>query len=326
MSQKGIYRMLLCGLITCTAAAREELMLVDSYIAAVNDRVITDGDIREYLGREMEQVLQNTENDERIKALDALYRKGLSDLIDRALILEDFDAQGFQVPEKIITEEQLRFVSRHFNGSRVQFEQALMNENTTLEEWRTELRDNLKVQMLQQREVFGRIALPPVAVSRAYQENLEKYRIPAQVKFRLIELNRGNTKEEREAKLNELNQIRERLTGGADFAAVAREVSEGSRAESGGEFPWISPGDLRPELAEVLQQQPVNTVSEALDTGDALYLVLVEARRESRIRPFDEVREELEKELRAREAEALHRRWMERLRGKHVIQIFNLPE
>ena len=93
-------------------------------------------------------------------------------------------------------------------------------------------------------------------------------------------------------------------------------MSEGSRAADGGSFPWMQPKDVREELQESL------TVLPAGDTGNQLYIVKVEGRRQAGYTPFEEVRDQIKNALTAQERDRLRKRWIERLKKDNYVRIY----
>lgn len=71
---------------------------------------------------------------------------------------------------------------------------------------------------------------------------------------------------------------------GADFAEVARELSDGPEAEDGGEVGWVTRDQLTEELAEDIYALEVGQVSEPLELGDGQYFVKLE---DKAVRPLD---------------------------------------
>lgn len=105
---------------------------------------------------------------------------------------------------------------------------------------------------------------------------------------------------EREAKLAQIKDLKLQLDAGGDFAALARAHSEDTSAKAGGKIgDWVKTQDLDPDFAQALAQLPDGGVSEPVKTRFGYHLIQRQAYRPPGVRPFDEVREQLEKEIRA---------------------------
>ena len=135
-------------------------------------------------------------------------------------------------------------------------------------------------------------------------------------------LNKGETPEDQVVKTEEALGIRQKLIDGADFAEIAKETSEGSRAADGGSFPWMQPKDVREELQESLRVLPAGEISEIIETENQLYIVKVEGRRQAGYTPFEEVRDQIKNALTAQERDRLRTRWIERLKKENYVRIY----
>lgn len=118
-----------------------------------------------------------------------------------------------------------------------------------------------------------------------------------------------------------LEQLRQRIEAGEDFAALARAHSDdkGSGAR-GGELGWVSPGMLVPEFEQELGNLQANQMSAPFKTQFGWHIVQVLERRQGQASPETE---------RARVREALFRRrsdeewelWLRRLRDEAYVEI-----
>ena len=123
------------------------------------------------------------------------------------------------------------------------------------------------------------------AVMAYYDENKDRYSRP-EVHARHILV-----KDEALA-----TDIHAQLTGGADFAALAREHSEdrGSKGK-GGELPWATKDRWVPEFAEAAFGQEAGQVSEPIKSKFGYHIIETLEKRE--MQPMDEVRPGIERIL-----------------------------
>ena len=83
-----------------------------------------------------------------------------------------------------------------------------------------------------------------------------------QYNVRHILIKPSEVKTEREAK-ETIDQLRERIINGDDFAAIAKAHSEDPvSAISGGSLDWVSPGEMVPAFDDIMQNSRVGDVSE----------------------------------------------------------------
>ncbi len=136
-------------------------------------------------------------------------------------------------------------------------------------------------------------------VREHYEVNIQRYAEPELRRVRQI-LVAGNA-EDAEGRIRDL---RARLDAGAEFGELAREFSEDSlSAARGGDLGRIARGDLDQVLETVIFSLPEGLISQPIKTRLGWHVIEVTAIEPSRAQPFEEVREEVERDLRDRRAE-----------------------
>jgi peptidyl-prolyl cis-trans isomerase SurA len=111
------------------------------------------------------------------------------------------------------------------------------------------------------------------------------------------------------------------LAQGADFAALAREISAAPSAENGGDLGWLPTAALPREVQAVVAQLPIGTVSEPLRTSGGFALVLVRDRRDNAGGDPEAQREAIRTRLREEQFERLAGRYLRELRRSAYIDI-----
>jgi hypothetical protein len=93
---------------------------------------------------------------------------------------------------------------------------------------------------------------------------------------------------------------RETLVAGADFAALAREISEDERSKDrGGSLGWRAyetPGLGAQELADALKKLEVNAISEVITTTRGYHILMIEEMREGDL-SYEQVARELAEQM-----------------------------
>ncbi|WP_017940836.1 MULTISPECIES: SurA N-terminal domain-containing protein [unclassified Thioalkalivibrio] len=134
-----------------------------------------------------------------------------------------------------------------------------------------------------------------------YRVNRSRYEEPELREVRQIRIQ--DTSEEGEARIREL---RERLDAGEDFAELAEEHSEDSlTADRGGRLGEIARGDLDSTLETIIFTLPQDLISQPVRTDRGWFILEVTDIQEAQPQPFEEVRDEVEQDLRDRTAEQM---------------------
>lgn len=131
-----------------------------------------------------------------------------------------------------------------------------------------------------------------------YRENPERFRMPEQTKASHILVPRGAEGRGRER----AEALREQLKAGASFEKLAREQSaDAASAAKGGDLGWFAAGTMVPEFEQaVAALKNPGDLSEVVETRFGFHIARLDGRRPAGVRSFDEVREELERDVRAK--------------------------
>jgi parvulin-like peptidyl-prolyl isomerase len=307
---------------TMPGLASIQKMPLDGYAAIVNERIITIGDVAMSIyeaeerlrilhgGRELEEKRQE------------LFMSGLEKLIDQALILEEFKSKkDIQIPDRLVDDRINEIIFERFNGERTALMKALADDQVTLEDWRETIRERLIVNYMKRFEIGDKIIISPTQVRDAYETQKNLYEQNEKIRIRMIF---GRMKENPEEASDKIFKARERILAGELFADVAKEVSDDPSKNIGGDWGWMEPTMLREELKAAATNTTIGTVSDVVFTPEGYYLLLVEEKQEAKTKSFEEVRIEIEKELRDKETDRVYKDWMQRLRNKYSV-IYYIP-
>ncbi|WP_093517700.1 peptidylprolyl isomerase [Stigmatella erecta] len=133
-------------------------------------------------------------------------------------------------------------------------------------------------------------------VSSYFETNRFMYQQAERAKARqiLVKLAPDATAQQKADAKARAEAIRQEITGGKDFATVARERTEdpGTKA-SGGDLGWVERGSLEPTLAEAVFALAPNGVSEPIETKLGWHVVRVEEKQAASDKKLDEVAPEI---------------------------------
>ena len=116
-----------------------------------------------------------------------------------------------------------------------------------------------------------------------------------------------------------LENLRDRIIHGADFAELARLNSDDPSSAKGGDLGWIYPGDTVPEFEREMNSLKVGEVSQPFQTPFGWHLVQVLARREAPV-SGERKRQEARLILRERKADEAYQEWLRQLRDRAFVE------
>ena len=137
------------------------------------------------------------------------------------------------------------------------------------------------------------ISIADADLRRYYQQNQDSYRTEERVQLsHILRRAEGAQKEEARKKAAELLT---QLKGGADFATLAKANSEdpGSAAK-GGDLSWITRGQTVPEFETAAFSLEPGKLSEIVETTFGFHILKVATHEQARLRPFEEVKAEIQ--------------------------------
>lgn len=132
-----------------------------------------------------------------------------------------------------------------------------------------------------------------------FEEKKSFFVEPAKAQISLIQVEQGPSEAEKTRARQKIDEALQRLTSGADFAAIAKEYSSDSKAASMGELKsWIYDNEhFDPSLKKNIFTLQPDEVSGVFEYKGGYYIVKLWQKEEKRQRSFEEVKDQLKKAL-----------------------------
>lgn len=154
----------------------------------------------------------------------------------------------------------------------------------------------LEYLVLDRKAVGGLEEPDDAALQEAYQSQLDSFRTAErrQARHILVAVDQGADDDSEQEAKDKINAIRARIAGGEDFAEVAKEVSEDpGSAGQGGDLGFFEKGLMDPAFEMATFSQSIGELSDPVRSAFGYHLIEVTAIDEEKVKPFEEVREEL---------------------------------
>lgn len=250
---------------------------VDGVMATVNDQVISQSDVRNRM-RWMLLRFEQPPEDEKI--LLELQDQALESLIDERVQLGEFRKlvkdQDISGPE---IDESVGDVARQYRMTPEQFGQALSQAGIPMQH----IRDMEQAKIAWTALIRGRY-FKTVRVSEGrIDEMLDRIKASLdKPQYRLAEIFLyAPDQASRELAKARAATLIENVKQGADFQALAQQFSAAPSASAGGDLNWLSPGDMRPEVADaVLKAAEPPLVLAPIESDSGVYVIALTGKRE----------------------------------------------
>ncbi|HQR59932.1 MAG TPA: peptidylprolyl isomerase [Methylophilaceae bacterium] len=128
----------------------------------------------------------------------------------------------------------------------------------------------------------------------------------------------GETVSEQDAK-RRMDDLKERLDNGGDFAELARLHSEDGSASKGGDMGWVGAGDTVPDFEKAMNALKIGEISEPVRTQFGWHIIQVTERREQDMGK-EAARLKARQEIRARKSEEAYQDWLRELRDRAYVE------
>ncbi|MCZ6517818.1 MAG: peptidylprolyl isomerase [Gammaproteobacteria bacterium] len=245
--------------------------LLDGIAAIVNDGVVLKSELALQAALIQQRLMaENTQ----LPPPDVLAGQVLERLVIMRLQLQRADRLGVEITDEGLN-MALADVARRNNVSLTQLPELLAEDGVDYTGYRSEMREQLVIEQLRQRDVMSRIVVTP----RELEDYLDRQEGKAHLNqdFRLshilVSVSATATLEEVDEGLAQALEIYERLQAGGDFAELAVSYSDGQSALEGGTIGWRS-GDQLPTLfADIVPGMQAGQFSEPVRSASGYHLI-----------------------------------------------------
>jgi peptidyl-prolyl cis-trans isomerase SurA len=260
-----------------STAAPPRVIAIDRVIAVVNDEAITQYELDDARSIVLQQLKQQNVQQ---PATDVLDKQVLERLIIERALLQHAKDSGIKVDDTQVERAIQRIAEDHkltLDGLR----QALSRDGVTYAKYREDVRREIIVQRLREREVDARITVSDAEVEN-YLATI-KAQLGGEAEYRLahilVVVPEQASAEQIEAKRLRAAEASKNIRDGADFAQVAAGFSDASDALSGGNLGWRPGARLPTVFAETVRGMKVGDVSQVLRSAAGFHIVKLIDRR-----------------------------------------------
>ncbi len=174
---------------------------------------------------------------------------------------------------------------------------------------------NLLINQLKKEEISDKVIIKEEELKNDYKTNLKDFFVPEQVKAREIVVRSKELAEKVRMKL-----LKEKIP----FDSLVKEYSVSQTKYFGGDLGYFSKDDKH-KPKEVIQfafQAKKNEISKPIKLNDTTFVIIKkEDHKKAHYRPFDEVKDKIERKLRKEKEEQLYNEFIADLRKKANIEI-----
>lgn len=239
--------------LVCFTGLRGYCQFVNGIRAIVNDSLITDFQIRVVAENALDLLRTRYAGrpEEFQKQAQQTLQNALDQLVERRLVVHEFESSKYIIPEAVIDEALRARIREVYGGDRATLIKTLQAQGLTVERLRQQIRDQIVVSAMVQKHVGSQIIVSPRKIEQYYEQNREKFRLQDRVKLRMIMLDQS-AEPDPEARFQLALRLHAMLLDGASFAELASKHGAPSTRARGGEWGWAQRNELMLGLADIV--------------------------------------------------------------------------
>jgi peptidyl-prolyl cis-trans isomerase SurA len=302
-------------------------VMIDRIVAVVNREVITQSELDEAA-----QALKKARlTDPAAAALNPVGEPGdpnvqrdlLNQMIEQKLFQQEAKKSGIRVSDAELDLALRDIQERNRFPTREALQQAVTQENVSWEKYVEDLRNQLTVLKLMNREIDSNLLITDSDVQTYYDAHPEAFQLPEQIRLKqiLIRIPEGATAEVVERKRQKAEQVWVESKQGEDFVRLVEKHSDGAERRTGGDLGAFKKGDLTPEIDRVVFSLKDGEVSPVVQTGLGFHLFKVQVPSDVQKQPFEKVKKEIEEKLLNEKRTALRKKWVDEIWSRSFVEV-----
>jgi peptidyl-prolyl cis-trans isomerase SurA len=271
------------------AQSDRTLRIGDYIVAVVNSELVTANEVEQRSGRVRDEARRGGG---RLPPGEVLRKQVVDALIDERVLVTYARDSGVKVDEA----ELDRAVSSVAANNRVtltELRRRLQAEGIEFSRFRNSLRDQILVERVREREVQARIRVSDADIDKLIEQQRGAAEAGAELNLAqiLVTVPEGASEAQVAERRARVDAALARVQGGADFAAVAREVSEDGNRANGGVI-GLRPANRLPDLfVEATKNLKAGEMTaQPIKSGAGFHLLKVVERRDGQVHRVNQTR------------------------------------
>jgi len=260
-----------------TAASRAAIVPLDRVIAVVNDEAVTQWDVNEQRRIVLQQMKASNVPP---PPQDVLDKQVLERLITERALLQHAKDNGIRVDDTTV-ERTIARVAEENKLSADEFRKVLERENIPYANYRDDIRRQLLIQRVRDREVDSKLSVSDAEVDNYLatinaQAGGESEYLLSHI---FVTLPEQASPDQIEARRRRAEEALAEIKGGKPFTQVAASFSDAPDALQGGSLGWRTPARLPSVFADYVRNMKKGDVSGVLRSPGGFHVVRLEDMR-----------------------------------------------
>jgi peptidyl-prolyl cis-trans isomerase C len=253
---------------------------------------------------------------------DEIYRGVLDDLVAYRLLKQEVKQRQLAVTDAEVDGRIAAFKQQA--GSEANFREMLRAQQITEAKLREDARTDLLVAKLLDQEVNQKILVKPTDVATFYEKNPDRFQQGETLRAShiLVVVPGGADEKTRAALRARAEAALKAARAGQDFARLARQYSQDSSAQRGGDLGFFPRGQMVPAFEQAAFALTPGQVSDLVETEFGYHIIKATEKRPARVVPFVEAAAQIQDFLEQQQRQEKSKALVDQLKAKGKVQIF----
>lgn len=244
---------------------------LDGIAAVVNDGIVLESELQVETER---IVLRLQAQGTRLPPEQTLRAQVLERLINTRIQLQRAERVGIQVSDETLN-DALASIAERNQVKLADLPAVLSREGLDYAAYRREMREQIAIEQLRQRDVMGRIVVTPREIDEylVRQAGRAAPNMEFDVSQILVAVSSTATPEVIAAAEKKITDLQARVKAGEDFAQLAVSYSDGQQALDGGRMGWLKGDELPTVFADLVPGMEEGQVADPVRSPSGFHLV-----------------------------------------------------
>jgi len=253
---------------------------------------------------------------------DQVVRSILDQIVTYKLLVQETQSRKVDASDEEVN-TRLQQIQGRFPSEEA-FKQMLTASHTTLEQLRSDAKQDLAVQKMIDAEISSKIEVKPEQMADFYAKNPDQFKQPDRVHAShiLIGVPRDADAAAKAQAHAKAEQVLADVKAGKDFAALAKEHSQDpGSAPNGGDLGFFQPGQMVGPFNDAAFSLAPGAVSELVETQFGYHIIKVTEKQAGRMISLEEIKPRLEQFLQERNRQEQTETFITGLRSRGKIEL-----
>jgi peptidyl-prolyl cis-trans isomerase C len=254
--------------------------------------------------------------------LAALKNDILDSLIEREILYQQSQKAGIQITDQTV-DDQLAAIKKRFPNE-TEYKTALSKMNLSEGEVILQIKRGLSIKELIDQQITSKIVVTDEESKAYYDKNPQMFKQPEQIKAShiLIKVDPKADEAQKAEARKKIEEVQQKLKDGGDFAALAKEYSEGPSSTKGGDLGYFRRGQMVKPFEDAALALKPNEVSDIVETRFGYHLIIVYDTKPEQTLAYADVKDKISQRMKQEKIEKEAVQYVDKLKKDAKLEKF----